>query len=208
MNVMFVTLDQFRADCLSVAGHPLVETPNLDRLAATGVRFASHFGQAAPCAPGRASLYTGMYQMNHRVVANGTPLEHRFDNVARVGRRAGFAPALFGYTDQGVDPSTVSDPTDPRLDTYEGVLPGFDAVLPLDGRMGVVGPARRPRLRHVDARPGARDRARPAGRAQRLGLPDRRAAGLDRPPGRTVVRPRQLPPAPPALRGGRSVGHA
>ena len=135
MNVLFVTLDQFRADCLSVAGHPVVETPNLDRLAASGVRFASHFGQAAPCAPGRASLYTGTYQMNHRVVANGTPLEDRFDNVARLARRAGYAPALFGYTDQGVDPSLVPDPADPRLDTYEGVLPGFDAELHLDGQM-------------------------------------------------------------------------
>ena len=134
MNVLFVTLDEFRADCLSVGGHPLVETPALDRLAAEGVRFASHFSQAAPCAPGRASLYTGMYQMNHRVVANGAPLEDRFDNVARLARRAGYAPALFGYTDQGVDPATVADPSDPSLDTYEGVLPGFDAVLPLDGR--------------------------------------------------------------------------
>ena len=135
MNVLLVTLDQFRADCLSAAGHPLVETPNLDRLAGSGVRFANHFGQAAPCAPARASLYTGMYQMNHRVVANGTPLENRFDNVARLARRAGYVPALFGYTDQGVDPSLVADPSDPRLDTYEGVLPGFDAGLLLDGRM-------------------------------------------------------------------------
>ena len=132
MNVLFVTLDQFRADCLSVAGHPLVQTPNLDRLAASGVRFASHYGQAAPCAPGRASLYTGLYQMNHRVVANGTPLEDRFDNVARLARRAGYAPALFGYTDQGIDPALVDDLRDPRLDAWEGVLPGFDAVLHLD----------------------------------------------------------------------------
>ena len=133
MNVLFVTLDQFRADSLSCAGHPLVETPALDRLAAEGVRFASHVSQAAPCGPGRASLYTGMYQMNHRVVANGTPLEDRFDNVARLARRAGYVPALFGYTDQSVDPTLVDGPTDPRLDTYEGVLSGFDPVLPLDG---------------------------------------------------------------------------
>ena len=134
VNVLFVTLDEFRADCLSAAGHPVVATPTLDRLAAEGVRFASHYSQAAPCAPGRASLYTGMYQMNHRVVANGAPLEDRFDNVARLARRAGYAPALFGYTDQGVDPAIVPHPSDPRLDTYEGVLPGFDPVLLLDGR--------------------------------------------------------------------------
>ena len=136
MNVLFVTLDQFRADCLSVAGHPVVETPNLDRLAASGVRFASHFGQAAPCAPGRASLYTGTYQMNHRVVANGTPLEDRFDNVARLARRAGYSPALFGYTDQGIDPSLVPDPDRSRGSTPTRVsCPASTSELPLDGQM-------------------------------------------------------------------------
>jgi arylsulfatase A-like enzyme len=71
--------------------------------------------------------------MNNRVVGNGTPLDHRFDNVARAGRRAGYAPALFGYTDQGIDPRVASGPDDPRLSTYEGILPGFDAVLELPG---------------------------------------------------------------------------
>src|SRR5664279_2799238 len=116
-------------------GHPVVHTPHLDRLCREGVRFASQFSQAAPCAPGRASLYTGMYQMNHRVVANGSPLESRFDNIARLGRRAGFEPALFGYTDQGIDPTVADGPADPWLDTYEGILPGFDPVLPLDGNV-------------------------------------------------------------------------
>lgn len=125
-NVLLITLDQFRADSMSCAGHPLVRTPNLDRLAASGIRFARHYAQAAPCSPGRASLYTGMYQMNHRVVANGTPLDARFDNVALMARRAGYSPVLFGYTDQGADPRTIDDPEDPRLSTYEGVLPGFD----------------------------------------------------------------------------------
>ena len=59
MNVLLVTLDQFRGDCLSAAGHPVVRTPNLDRLAADGVRLARHYSQAAPCGPGRACLYTG-----------------------------------------------------------------------------------------------------------------------------------------------------
>ena len=90
-NVLLITLDQFRGDCLSCAGHPLVRTPNLDALAADGVRLARHYSQATPCAPGRAALYTGMYQMNNRVVANGTPLDSRFDNVALAARRAGYA---------------------------------------------------------------------------------------------------------------------
>lgn len=129
--VLFITLDQFRADCLSCAGHPVVRTPNLDALAAAGVRFARHYAQAAPCAPGRAALYTGTYQMNNRVVANGTPLDDRFDNVARAARRDGYEPTLFGYTDQGVDPRLAVHPDDPRLMNWEGVLPGFDTELEL-----------------------------------------------------------------------------
>ena len=125
VNILLITLDQFRGDCLSVAGHPLARTPNLDRLAAQGVRFARHYSQAAPCSPGRASLYTGTYQLNHRVVANGTPHDRRLDNVALAARRAGYRPTLFGYTDQAVDPRDVTDPADPRLRTYEGVMPGF-----------------------------------------------------------------------------------
>jgi arylsulfatase A-like enzyme len=106
-----------------------VRTPHLDALAAGGVRFARHYSQCSPCSPGRASLYTGMYQMNHRVVHNGTPLDRRFDNVALAARRAGYAPALFGYTDQSIDPRDASGPDDARLSTYEGILPGFDDAL-------------------------------------------------------------------------------
>lgn len=131
LNFLLVTLDQFRGDALSCAGHPVVRTPNLDRLAGEGVLLARHFSQSAPCSPGRACLYTGTYQMTNRVVANGTPLDHRFDNVARAARRAGFRPTLFGYTDQGVDPRRVRERGDPRLSTYQGVLPGFDVALDL-----------------------------------------------------------------------------
>ena len=131
LNVLLVTLDQFRGDSWSGAGHPLVRTPHLDALAAAGSRLARHYSQAAPCAPGRASLYTGMYQMNHRVVANGTPLDAWFDTIALAGRRAGYAPAVFGYTDQALDPRLAEGPEDLRLSTYNGVLPGFDAVLDL-----------------------------------------------------------------------------
>jgi arylsulfatase A-like enzyme len=136
VNILLITLDQFRGDCLSVASHPIVKTPNLDRLAAQGVRLARHYSQAAPCGPGRASLYTGLYQMNHRVVANGTPLDARFDNIAHAARRAGYAPTLFGYTDQAVDPRETDGPDDPRFATYEEVLPGFEvgcSLKPTDG---------------------------------------------------------------------------
>jgi arylsulfatase A-like enzyme len=131
MNVLLITLDQLRGDCLSAAGHPVVRTPHLDALAQAGVRFARHYSQAAPCGPGRACLYTGTYTLTNRVVANGTPLDDRFDNIARAARRAGYAPTLFGYTDQSIDPRRADGPDDPRLWTFQGVLPGFDVALDL-----------------------------------------------------------------------------
>ena len=124
MNILLITLDQFRGDALSCAGHPVVKTPNLDRLAREGVRLGRHYSQCSPCGPGRASLYTGLYQMNNRVVRNGTPLSDRFDNIAKAARRAGYDPTLFGYTDVSLDPTNRA-PADPDLTTYEGVLPGF-----------------------------------------------------------------------------------
>jgi arylsulfatase A-like enzyme len=108
----------------------LVKTPNVDALAAEGVTFLNHYANAAPCSPARACLYTGLYQQTNRVVRNGTPHAHRFDNVALAARRAGYAPTLFGYTDQSADP-TVVPAGDPRLLTYEGVLPGFDVRIKL-----------------------------------------------------------------------------
>ncbi len=123
-NILLITADQWRGDCLGAVGHPTVRTPHVDALAAEGTLFTRHYATCAPCSPARASLYTGLYQMNHRVVWNGTPLDHRFDNVARAARRAGYRPTLFGYTDTAPDPR-VHHPNDPDLASFEGVLPGF-----------------------------------------------------------------------------------
>ena len=124
-NVLVVTMDQWRGECLSVLDHPVVSTPALDSLATDGVVFTHHFAQAVPCGPSRASLWTGLYLHNHRSVFNGTPLADGLPNLARDARALGYDPILFGYTDTSVDPATVVDPDDPRLFSYEGVLPGF-----------------------------------------------------------------------------------
>ncbi|WP_282607884.1 alkaline phosphatase family protein [Pelagibius sp. Alg239-R121] len=131
MNVLLITADQWRGDCLGAVGHPLLKTPAIDSLAADGVLFRKHFGQATPCSPARASLLTGLYQMNHRVCGNGTPLDDRHDNIAKAVRRLSYDPVLFGYTDSSVDPRSC-DANDPRLLSYEGVLPGFSQRQGLD----------------------------------------------------------------------------
>lgn len=124
-NVLLITADQWRGDCLSAMGHPLVRTPNLDRLAQRGVLFERHYAGAAPCSPARACLYTGLYQMNNRVCVNGSPLDSRHDTLALAFRRMGYDPSLFGYTDQSQDPRAAHR-NDPALTSYEGLLPGFN----------------------------------------------------------------------------------
>ncbi|GAA6165464.1 alkaline phosphatase family protein [Pelagimonas sp. KU-00592-HH] len=131
-NILLITADQWRGECLGALGH-IVKTPHLDALAEQATIFTRHHAACAPCSPARASLYTGQYQMNTRVVRNGTPLDARFDNIAKAARRGGYVPTLFGYTDTSPDPRGMK-PTDPALQSYEGVLPGMEVgqILPED----------------------------------------------------------------------------
>ena len=204
-------------DCLSALGHPVLETPALDALAARGVLFANHWANAAPCGPSRACLYTGTYQHHNRSLLNGTPLDARFTNVALIARETGYDPVLFGYTDTSVDPRTVPA-GDPRLYSYEGVLPGFRALIEdpweqgssglgaLAGRAGF----RRPRRTRTTstsrwrASPAPTTTARPGRRpASRSSSPRRPSSA--RPwstgsssRGRALLRARLVHPAPPA----------
>jgi len=60
-NALLLFADQHNADVMGCAGHPIVETPNLDQLAAKGVRFTRAYCQDAICVPSRTSLMTGLY---------------------------------------------------------------------------------------------------------------------------------------------------
>ncbi len=133
-KVLFLCADQWRGECLSLLGHPLARTPNLDALAREGVLFRRHYASTAPCGPARTSLLTGLYLMNHRCGRNGTPVDARFTNLALEARKAGYDPTLFGYTDTAPDPRRFP-PGDPALTTYEGVMPGFSVGLQLPDHM-------------------------------------------------------------------------
>ena len=132
-NVLFITSDQWRGDCLSALGHPCIKTPNYDALIEDGILFRNHYTVCTPCGPSRASLLTGMYLQNHRVVQNGAPLDNRHSNLARELRRAGYRPTLFGYTDTSLDPRAHDEATVIRHG-YENMLPGFEeGMLLTDG---------------------------------------------------------------------------
>ncbi|MFQ5930430.1 MAG: sulfatase [Acidobacteriota bacterium] len=73
-NILFLMADEFTHNCLGVAGHPIVKTPNLDRLARQGVRFTNAYAASPVCSPSRATLFTGRYPHIHGVVRNGLAL--------------------------------------------------------------------------------------------------------------------------------------
>ncbi|SPH18129.1 Arylsulfatase [Defluviimonas aquaemixtae] len=127
-NILFVIIDQLRADCLFGALSDHVDLPNLRALMDEAVSFRRHYSVANPCGPSRASILTGRYAMNHRSVRNGTPLAHDLPNLATEVRKAGYRPLLFGYTDTTQDPR-VYPPGDPALKSYEQVMQGFEEAV-------------------------------------------------------------------------------
>ncbi len=116
-NVLFIMCDQLRYDYLSCAGHPSLSTPNIDRLAARGVRFSNCYVQSTVCGPSRMSAYTGRYMRSHGSTQNGIPLRVGEPTIGDHLREIGVRSALIGKThmvaDQegmqrlGIDPASI-----------------------------------------------------------------------------------------------------
>ncbi len=73
-NILWIMCDQLRFDYLGCSGHPHLKTPNMDRLAARGVRFSRAYVQSPICGPSRMSFYTGRYVRSHGSTWMGFPL--------------------------------------------------------------------------------------------------------------------------------------
>jgi choline-sulfatase len=73
-NIVFVVCDQHSGRFLGLNGFPLVQTPNLNRLAARGVNFQNCYSNNPVCVPARASLMTGMFASDVGSFGNATPL--------------------------------------------------------------------------------------------------------------------------------------
>jgi arylsulfatase A-like enzyme len=109
--------DQLRWDYLSCYGHPHLETPNIDALAARGVRFTRAYVQSPVCGPSRMSFYTGRYVHSHGATWNGVPLKVGEMTLGDYLRPLGVQAALVGKTHMradvegmqrlGIDPDSI-----------------------------------------------------------------------------------------------------
>ena len=95
-NILVLMTDQQRFDALRCAGNAEIHTPNLDRLAAEGVRFESCYVQNPICSPSRASFATGLYPHAHGLWANGVDLPDDRVMLSRALADAGYDCGMVG----------------------------------------------------------------------------------------------------------------
>jgi N-acetylglucosamine-6-sulfatase len=100
-NVVFILIDDLRHDVFGFAGHPWIETPNLDALARGGVRMRNAFVTTALCSPSRASILTGQYAHRHRVVDNNNPIPPGTIFFPQYLQQAGYDTAFIGKWHMG-----------------------------------------------------------------------------------------------------------
>src|SRR5688500_10129329 len=143
-NIVFILADDLGWGELGCYGQEIIQTPNLDRMAAEGVRFTDYYSAAPICAPSRCSILTGMHQGHARVrhnTFNEIPAVVQADllpedtTFAEVLKCAGYTTGLFGKWGFGPDdeapqavPSDVenighfSHPLQKGLDEFNGFV--------------------------------------------------------------------------------------
>jgi len=100
-NVLVILTDDQRWDAMGCAGHPVLKTPNLDRLASEGARFANAFVVTSLCSPSRASMLSGLYGHRHGVLNNFTEYPDTLPSYPKQLRAAGYETAYIGKWHMG-----------------------------------------------------------------------------------------------------------
>jgi arylsulfatase A-like enzyme len=135
-NILFILADDLGYGDLSCYGRPDYRTPNLDRLATQGVRFANAYSASPLCTPSRCALITGRYPartrvgleeplhekraLGERVMTLGLPSDH--PTIASLLRQAGYDTALIGKWHLGYLPKF--GPVQSGFDEFFGCMSG------------------------------------------------------------------------------------
>lgn len=104
-NIIFFLVDDQRNDTLGCAGHPIIKTPNIDRLASEGARFVNGFVTTSICAASRATLLTGMYERSHRFTFGTPPIRSEIaaTSYPALLKKAGYRTGFVGKFGVSVD---------------------------------------------------------------------------------------------------------
>jgi arylsulfatase A-like enzyme len=127
-NIIFILADDLGYGDLGCYGQKQIQTPNLDRLAAEGMRFTDHYAGTTVCAPSRCSLMTGLHtghtyvRGNHEVQPMGQlPLPADTATLPKVLKKAGYTTALIGKWGLG-GPDSTGTPNEQGFDYFFGYL--------------------------------------------------------------------------------------
>jgi arylsulfatase A-like enzyme len=120
-NVIYLMLDEWGYYESSAMGHPVVETPNIDRVAAEGMRFTQLLAGGNVCAPTRCAMMTGQHT-GHCPVRDNFPRVHLHPDdvtIAELLKQAGYAVGGFGKWGIG-DRGTTGAPEKQGFDVFFG----------------------------------------------------------------------------------------
>ena len=126
-NILLIYVDDLGFGDLGSYGHPVVKTPNIDSLAADGLKFTNYYAPTAICSPSRAGLLTGRTPYRTGIKSwipedSGIYLRDAEVTLAEVLRAAGYATAHIGKWHLNSDLGSASEPqpTDQGFDYYYG----------------------------------------------------------------------------------------
>ena len=108
-NIIFFLSDDQRHDQMGSAGHPIIKTPTMDRLAREGTRFSNAFVTTSICAASRATIFTGLYERSHKYTFLTPPIEKKHTDLSYPAllRQAGYRTGFVGKFGVGVEPQVV-----------------------------------------------------------------------------------------------------
>lgn len=125
-NIVYILADDLGYGDLSCYGQEKFETPNIDALADSGMRFTQHYSGTTVCAPSRSSLITGLHtghttiRGNKEVQPEGQyPIKASDFTLAEMLKNAGYTTGAFGKWGLGF-PGSVGDPMNQGFDTFYG----------------------------------------------------------------------------------------
>ena len=132
-NVVIVFVDDVGYGDLGSLGHPTIRTPNLDRMAAEGLKLTGFYAAAPSCSPSRAGLLTGRYPVRAGILWALGPEENRGISsdewtLAEALRERGYRTAAVGKWHLGARPCFY--PTEHGFDSFFGLLYSNDMIRP------------------------------------------------------------------------------